>query len=562
MVEPKEAIKNIKSNIGEDLSCDWRLKLDQNENIYGASKFAISTVKTVAPEEVSFYCDFEKYSKKIAEIYNLNPQNCLALNSVEDGLGIVFNTYFEKGDKFLCYNPTSKKVELLAKISGAEIKYADYKNENFTPDIEDIKNNMEFGVKICYISTPNSITGQTLRASLIEMLLKEFQNVLFVVDVSYVNFAKDIDFRDYTDLVEEFSNLIIIKSYSNDYALAGLGFSLIVSNKENIENLKIIPKNNNIVCAKCAISAINDKNYIENVKTENFEAKELLYKGLLGLGYKAYKSDSNFILCDFKNYLEFYYTKLKNNKVLVKKFENNSPVSTCLRITVPKPSGVKYILELLKPKDLIVFAFENTLFDVENSYYKALLKTFEYFAKYKIEIFKIKNTKGICACSYFEALAKLLLDEGLNINLKDILKVFNGIFLGQNGFISKDELLIPEEILEKLSLKYDIALVCDRLKEEAIYSLKKFNIEKYFSFIKADSLEISDLIIKCPHKDLSLIVSNEEILSSAKKAYIKSIGLITKKTKDSSTINNFKHYGCDDFIFENKDILEYFKIEE
>ena len=271
-------------------------------------------------------------------------------------------------------------------------------------------------------------------------------------------------------------------------------------------------------------------------------------------------------MCDFNNSLEFYYNKLKNNGVITKKFNKNSIVSNCLRITIPKINGVKYILQLLKHRDLLIIAFENTLFNVKNSYIEALLKTFEHFAGSKITYEDIRKIVCSMGGNYFEAIQKLLLNNNININMKDITDTFKNIFYNpeienENYLINYDELIIPKEITEKLSLYYNLAIISSEKEEDIMYSLKKHGMEKYFTIIETDITKFPELLKKSSYKNAKLLVSSDEILYQGKKSNLESIVLITPDNNKNSAINNFKHVGCDDFIFEN-DILEYFKIPE
>ncbi len=104
-----------------------------------------------------------------------------------------------------------------------------------------------------------------------------------------------------------------------------------------------------------------------------------------------------------------------------------------------------------------------------------------------------------------------------------------------------------------------MAIVTNRTQKEALFALKKFNLDKYFNYIKSNSLLISEMLEECPHKTIELVVSSEEILYSAVRAEIKSTGLILDKNNSSVTINNFKHFGCSEFIFENEDIMNHFE---
>ena len=564
MIEPKSRLKDIKPCTKED--AEWRLKLDENENIYGASKFAVSALRNFPAEQLAQYPKYKKYREKFGEIYNLDLNKIFFINNPDSAMGLIINTYLDVDDKIISNNPSYEKLTYYTLCAGGNIEFIEF-GENFRADISKIREKLNSKVKICHLSTPNDMTGEVLRASIITEFLREFPETLFVVDISHIGFLDNIAFNDYTDMTDNYSNVIVIKSYANDYALAGLEAGVMVSDSRNIEALKILCPDYTVssLSLNCAISAVKDTKYLEEMKQQNAIQAEILYTGLCELGFKPVKSEANFIFCDFGENCEFYYEKLKATGVITKKFSPDSVASNCLRITIPKSGGVKFLLKLLKPKDVLIFAFEDTLFDVRKSYYEALIRTFEHFAGHKTTTDKIKEAKRIKNCDFFNALYFLLSDDYIDTNIDEIKSVFKDNFhIPKNQdtdcLIDNDELIIKEEILQQLSLNFDMALVGLRPKEEIVYTLQKHNLDKYFSHINdTSSGEITKISEKLPHENIFFIVANEEILSSAKKAEIKSIGLIAKDNNNSDKINNLKHFGVDDIIFENISILYYFQ---
>ena len=128
-------------------------------------------------------------------------------------------------------------------------------------------------------------------------------------------------------------------------------------------------------------------------------------------GFKPYQSSANFVLCNFFDYCDFYYQKLKNNGVIVKKFDENSQYSTCLRITVPKEGGVKYISELLNKKDILIINPDNIIFDTQDSLDYAIMYIFRYFTDCKVTYDKILYTKNLGGYNCAWDIIKHLLEE-------------------------------------------------------------------------------------------------------------------------------------------------------
>lgn len=572
MIKPKKGIEKLSAYPTDLYRKQWRLKLDSNENIYGASNAVLNTVKNINPEDICLYPCYGKLCDKLCRLYGLNEDNIILTNGCDEALNIIINTYIEKGDEFLSYNPSFSMPALYAQIAGAEVKQIDY-DEKFVFDKDKIAINITDKTKIVYIATPNNPTGEIVRASLIELLVKDFQDTLFIIDCTYINFSYNSAFEDYLDLIKNNYNVIAVKSFSKDYALAGLRIGFASGHSEVISNIKKIasPYNVNSVALSCAITALNDNKTLEEIKCSNETARELLYKGLQEKGFKPYPSEGNFILCDFFESSEFYYEKLRKNGVITRKFSKDSSISTCLRITVPKPGGVKYILELLNKKDMLIFDLDGVVFDVRDSYISAIAETFKYFSKQEIskeEIFEVKNLGGM-NCDW-DATKYLLEKYGYNISLEDVIAVFQNLFYNpkvkkENYLIDKEKLLIPKEVFERLSYKYDLVIFSGRLKDEVRYSLEKFGIDKYFYyFVTSDDLSknmlkphpkgVLNILKHCPHLSIKYLGDSVDDIIAGNSANVETIGIVSPGADYNIMRNNFRHLGAKYMLDDVKNI--------
>ncbi len=575
MIKPKKTLCDITPYKTDKLRKSWRLKLDSNENIYGCSNAVINTLKNIRQEDISLYPCYGELISKLASVYDINEENILLTNGCDEALNIIINTYIEENDGFLSYTPSFSMPVLYAKIAGAEISLIEY-DEKFVFDIEKVRKNIKNSTKIVYIASPNNPTGETVSSGTIKNLAKEFKDVLFLIDATYINFAKNIAFEDYADLTKEYDNIAVIKSFSKDFALAGLRLGFIVSNKINIENLKKIssPYNVNAVALNCAMRVLSDDKEFERIKTLNEQARDELFSVLQSHGFKPYKSEGNFILCDFLDYCDFYYEKLKKNGVIVRNFSKNSPVATCLRITVPKLSGIKYISSLLDKKDMLIFDIDGVIFDVRESYFSAIKETYKYFSKKDItdeEINKVKSM-GNMNCDW-DATKYLLETNGFEVDIDDIIDVFQNLFYNpeikkDNYLIDKEKLLISKETFEELSSRYDLVIFSGRYKYEALYSLEKFGIDKYFYYFQtSDGLAkeltkpnpwgVLEILKHCPHLTIKYFGDSVDDIIAGNGAKVDTIGVLSPGCDYNVMTNNFKHLGAKYMIEDIKNIKNF-----
>lgn len=574
MIKPRETLSTITPYKTDKYQKTWKLKLDSNENIYGCNSNIIDAIKNINTQEISLYPCYGKLIDKLASKYNVSDENLLITNGCDEALSIIINSYLDKEDEILSYTPSFSMPSLYASVVGANVSLIDY-DEKFVFDEQKFANNISQKTKMAYIATPNNPTGEIVSSSVVESLVSKFENTLFIVDCTYTNYSYNTTFESYIELTKKYDNVAVVKSFSKDFALAGLRMGFVVANSEIIQNLKKVssPYNVNIIAMNCAYSALCDDKF-DKIKQLNFEAKKLLFNGLKELGFKSFESEANFILCDFGQYADFYYEKFRKNGVIVRNYSKNSPISTCLRLTVPKVEGVKYILGLLEKKQLLIFDLDGVVFDVSESYLSAIKETFKHFSGYEVElseILEVKNLGGM-NCDW-DATKCLLSRHGFEIELSDVINVFQDLFYNPNikkndYLIDKEKLLVKKEVFEKLSKKYDLAVFSGRLKEEALYSLEKYDIDKYFYyFVTSDDLPknmlkphpqgVLNILSNCPHIDVKYLGDSVDDVIAGNKADVTTIGVISPEANYNAMKNNFKHLGANYILSDIKDLSEF-----
>lgn len=569
-IKPKETVEKIESYnvpLFEPLDCEY--KLDSNENIYGPSQKVIEYLKNLNIKDICHYPFYGETVNSFAKFYNVNNNEILLTNGADEAISVVFNTYLTSKDAVLTVSPTFSMPRIYSQIIGANFIQIPYKEKwNFPLDdfLDELKTNEH--IKIVHLTTPNNPTGDIISKEIMNTILNNSSDKLVVIDETYANYCN----TSYIELINDYKNVVIIKSMSKDFALAGLRLGVIFTCKENIINLKkvISPYSVNMLAAKAASCALSDVEYFKEVRNNIDSAKNDLYNYLKSQGFKPYKSYANFILCDFGSKADFVYQKLKNSKILVKKFEN-SPLKNHLRITIPNNLGNNIIKEQIKPKPVIVFDMDGVLIDVSNSYKTAIKQTYKYFTQLELsdeEIILAKNTGKLN--NDWDLSEYLILKAGINIEKAKIIEKFQQIYWDKgNGVINNETLIIDPVILEELSKKYHIALFTGRPKVEAYHSLSHFKIEKYFDYKitmddlppdkqKPDILGLTKIYNSVMFKDkLYYIGDSVADIICAKKFNQKynyiltSIGVNTYNNED--VLNS---YGADIIIKNTNEIIE------
>ena len=483
MIKPRKILEEIKEKKLHKKK-DWRLKLDENENIYACPQSIVSIAKNAKEADICQVSNCAELIKKFSKKYSIEENNILFSNNINEILRNIFDGYLEKEDIIACFKTNSDFINKYALIN-------DIKALNF-----DDVSQLQKEVKIVYICTPNDITGEVIKASCVENLLKEFSETLFIFDCTYINFALNSTLEDYIELIKNYDNVAIIKSFEKDFAMVGVGFAFALANFEIINNIsKISFVDINSIAINCTSIVLNDDKRVEEIRELNKNARELLFENLIQRQFAPFDSQANFILCDFKNYCEFYYEKLKQNGIITKNFPKNSTYSSCLRITIPTVGGVKFLCEILNKKDVLIFSDEVMLkYEKENDEFE------------------------------------LLLDEN---TIKELSKNYDLVIYTKNEADKIKEFLKEQEI------------------EKYFYYIFSSNSAT------ANSDSLAKLKESCPYKKIKLISSNIENIIKANMADIKVIAVIMPEDDFNVVINNYRHLGVKNILGDYKNLFDF-----
>ncbi|HUV56713.1 MAG TPA: histidinol-phosphate transaminase [Dehalococcoidales bacterium] len=255
--------------------------------------------KVVDTAAVSRYPDSEatEFRQCLSQKLEVPPDNLLAGNGSTELVRLIALTYFSHGDSVLIIEPTFGEYEVACQIVGAGVvKQWGREEDNFTLQIEEtvnlIRQHQPKGVFIC---NPNNPTGQYLARREVERVLDAAGDGLLIVDEAYVAFADGI--WSSIDLIHR-GNVIIVRSMTKDYALAGLRLGYAVASEEIINALRRVcpPWNVNTVAQKAGVIALDNTEHLEWCKEEIQRAKQFLVDELHRLGFTLVPSDAHFFL--------------------------------------------------------------------------------------------------------------------------------------------------------------------------------------------------------------------------------------------------------------------------
>ena len=555
MLKPKKSVENMSGYFVPMYENDWDIKIDSNENNYGPSPKVIESLKNCNYKNISFYPFYGELSQKIADYQGFNINNIKVTNGADEAIQAIVQTYLEKDEALLTLDISFEMPVIYTQIQGGNIirvpfeKKWEFPINNFVKELSNPK------VKIVYLATPNNPTGNLIQENDIQRIIENAKDKVILIDETYANYAS----TSYKKYVNEYNNVFIVRSFSKDFALAGMRLGYIISNEENIENLKkvVSPFSVNAFAMQAGIAALTDIEYFEKVKQEIISSRDELRLFLEELGAKVYNSNANFLLVDFCKKAEFIHNKLAKENITVKLFKKGSPLEGHLRITIPNKIGLEKVKEALKVKPALVFDMDGVLVDARNSYRVTIEKTYEHFTGKTVSQKEIQDAKNLGGLNNDWDLTQYLLKKsGYEVSYDDITTVFQKIYWNDGkGLINNEEPLFDRKVFEELSKDYTLSIFTGRLRAEAMFALEKFNaVDLFFPILTTDDI---------PHgmgkpnpyglnltKDMTIASSytyfgdtSDDILA-AKSANYAAVGVLPPQDKSQELIDGLKTKGA------------------
>lgn len=317
------------------------VRMDTSTNVLGTNPIVKEVMVQSAELDLNQYPSpySDGLRQALAARYDLSEDNFVVGNGSDEALDIIFKSFLEPGETVVAPYPSYVLHGFFVKINGGRIRTVDLR-PGFQLDPDGM---LAAKGKIIILSTPNNPTANIFDHADVERLVKEHDGPV-VVDEAYGEFAD----RSFLHRVEEFDNLIVTRTFSKAYGLAGLRVGYMASNLKmaGIMQRVKIPYSLNQVSERAAIAALSDVAYVQKA-VETVRAERMrLSRGLESLGLRPYPSQSNFILCKSPRPSTELVERLAAKGVLIRDFGEKRMLEDCVRTTI----GTRELNDLLLDK--------------------------------------------------------------------------------------------------------------------------------------------------------------------------------------------------------------------
>ena len=316
---------------GEQPSDPSVVKLNTNECPYPVPEAVIEAVTAEAQRSL-----FQKYPDPscsalrtaIAKRLELTPDNIIMGNGSDEILRMLFHTFIRPGagDRIAMLNPTYVLYQTLAQMYGVEVEKHGVNGPGFELPESFIASN----AKIVFLPNPNPPIGTFYRVADLECLAAADSNRLVVIDEAYVDFAPG----SALEIFRKYENVIISRTFSKSYSLAGLRVGFAIAHPSLIRALDKIKDSYNLnrLSQAAALAAWNSGDYFADIVQRIKKDRAYLVSELVARGFKVHESHGNFVFAR-KPQAGDIYRKLKDINVLVRYFDSPE-LKDGLRITI------------------------------------------------------------------------------------------------------------------------------------------------------------------------------------------------------------------------------------
>ena len=301
---PKEALASVDYymvGISKLPGWDPPIKLSSNESALGMSPRAIEAAKK-AIEKGHLYpeVDTEKLSQTIGKHYHLVPQRMAFGPGSDEILQRVVNTFSGPGEELVHSKNAYMQFPIYAKLAGSKPVAAN--DRDFHYDVDSILACVNSQTRIVLIANPDNPSGTYLSGSEIRRLHAALpENVLLIIDAAYEEFALAEDYESGTNLVHEFENVLVTRTFSKVFGMAGLRLGWCYGSEWVIDILTKIGPSFPVNTASFAagIASVEDTDHVDTVLSHNSKWVTRFSRELNAMGLKVYPSQTNFVLVEF-----------------------------------------------------------------------------------------------------------------------------------------------------------------------------------------------------------------------------------------------------------------------
>ena len=339
------------------------IKLNTNECAWGPAPAVLKAVCSVTEDQLRLYpsplCD--KVRQAASEVFGVQPAQVLVGNGSDDCLTIIMRTFSQPGDSVACAWPTYSLYDTLASIQGVGIQHVDWSAQP-DPALGEadgvpgwhlpITGLLQTAARVVFIANPNNPSATRVPLPALEYLATHLKGIL-VVDEAYIDYALDGDgmAASFLGKLDAYPNVIILRTFSKSYSMAGARLGLMFAHVELINHMNKVKDSYNVnaLTQLAGEAALLDRDYFRWLVGETIKQRKALEAACKGFGWTWPASDANFLLVEVGSAAKAgaLYERCRDGGVLVRYWGSRPELATKLRVTVGTKESVDKFVSIV-----------------------------------------------------------------------------------------------------------------------------------------------------------------------------------------------------------------------
>ncbi|HTG01366.1 MAG TPA: histidinol-phosphate transaminase [Nitrospirota bacterium] len=339
---PGKPIEELERELGITNS----IKLASNENPLGPSPKAVAAMKKVLDDQ-NRYPDGSGYylSQALAKKYDIGLSQIILGNGSNELIELAVRTYVQSGDEVISADPSFVVYKMITQAAGGTNVIVPCRE--LRHDLDAMADRITQKTKIIFICNPNNPTGTMNTVTEMNRFLERVpEQVLVVLDEAYFEYVTHAEYPDGLDYLNAGKNVLVLRTFSKIYGLAGLRIGYGMTKPEIAETMNKVrqPFNTNAPAQVGALAALGDRKHVEKSVAINNEGKQFLYQSFGQFGIKYVPTETNFIFFETALEGKAVYAALLKQGVIIRPMGPKY-----LRVTIGLPEENKrFIVELEK----------------------------------------------------------------------------------------------------------------------------------------------------------------------------------------------------------------------
>lgn len=305
-----------------------------------------SLMKRIQAKEINRYPDpmQRELKRALADYTGLHENQISASNGGDEVISTICHAFLDPGDLVLGHEPSFDIYRIAATIAGAQFQsLPDLQGQQI--DIQGlIDHTRQEKPKMVFLCNPNNPTGYMLEEESVTRLLA-CQDTLIILDEAYIEFSK----QSLSKLVNEYDNLIVIRTLSKAFGLAGMRVGYVLADPSLIKVIDAVrmPYNVGVLPQLVATFALENRDHILKQAKDIVEERNRMIEALSEIGVDFLPSETNFLLIRLKHY-QATLARFDQASILIKAYGQRKGLENCIRITVTGKGLNDQIIQILK----------------------------------------------------------------------------------------------------------------------------------------------------------------------------------------------------------------------